>query len=106
FAVEKINQAKGEAAAMNEEALAFKERRIASAQADADAFALRLEAYERAPGLTQFRLQLETLEQVLPGLRKFVRPGFDMSLRPPFGAGQNKERPEQDYEHFLSTNRI
>ena len=96
FAVEKINQAKGEAAAMNEEALAFKERRIASAQADADAFALRLEAYERAPGLTQFRLQLETLEQVLPGLRKFVRPGsgdvkdFDMWLVQPFGAGQNK----------------
>jgi HflK protein len=90
FAVEKVNQAKGEAAAMTEGALAFREQRIASAQADANAFALRLEAYERAPALTKFRLQLETLEQVLPGMRKFVRPGsgdvkdIDMWLVQPF----------------------
>jgi len=96
FAVEKINQAKGEAAAMTEGALAFKEQRIAAAQADADAFALRLEAYEHAPGLTTFRLQLETLEDVLPGMRKFVRPGsgdvkdFDMWLVQPLGSGQSK----------------
>jgi HflK protein len=96
FAVEKINQAKGEAAAMTEGALAYKEQRIAAAQADADAFALRLEAYEHAPGLTTFRLQLETLEDVLPGMRKFVRPGsgdvkdFDMWLVQPLGSGQSK----------------
>ena len=96
FAVEKINQAKGEAAAMTEWALAFKEQRIAGAQADADAFALRLEAYEHAPGLTKFRLQLETLEDVLPGMRKFVRPGagdvkdVDMWLVQPLGSGQSK----------------
>jgi HflK protein len=91
FAVEKINQAKGEAAAMTEGALAFKEQQIAGAAADANAFALRLEAYEQAPELTKFRLQLETLEQVLPGMRKFVRPGsgdvkdLDMWLVQPFG---------------------
>jgi len=96
FAVEKINQAKGEAAAMTEGALAFKEQRIAGAQADANAFVLRLEAYEHAPGLTKFRLQLETLEDVLPGMRKFVRPGsgdvkdFDMWLVQPLGSGQSK----------------
>ena len=96
FAVEKINQAKGEAAAMTEGALAFKEQRIAGAQAGADAFALRLEAYERAPTLTKFRLQLETLEDVLPGMRKFVRPGagdvkdFDIWLLQPIGSGQSK----------------
>jgi HflK protein len=96
FAVEKINQAKGEAAAMTEGALAFKEQRIAGAQADADAFALRLEAYKRAPELTKFRLQLETLEDVLPGMRKFVRPGagdvkdFDIWLLQPIGSGQSK----------------
>jgi len=96
FAVEKINQAKGEAAAMTEGALAFKEQRIAGAQAGADAFALRLEAYKRAPTLTKFRLQLETLEDVLPGMRKFVRPGagdvkdFDIWLLQPIGSGQSK----------------
>jgi len=96
FAVEKINQAKGEAAAMTEGALAFKEQRIAGALAGADAFALRLEAYKRAPTLTKFRLQLETLEDVLPGMRKFVRPGagdvkdFDIWLLQPIGSGQSK----------------
>ena len=96
FAVEKVNQAKGEAAAMIEGAMAFKEQRIKGAQADADAFALRLDAYKSAPELTKFRLQLETLEQVLPGVRKFVRPGagevkdFDLWLLQPFGTGQGK----------------
>jgi HflK protein len=96
FAVEKINQAKGEAAAMTEGALAFKEQRITGAHAGADAFALRLEAYKRAPTLTKFRLQLETLEDVLPGMRKFVRPGagdvkdIDIWLLQPIGSGQSK----------------
>jgi hypothetical protein len=69
---------------------AFKDQRIAAAAADAEAFALRLDAYRRAPELTKFRLQIETLEDVLPGARKFVRPGagdvkdIDMwLLRPP-----------------------
>jgi HflK protein len=96
FAVEKVNQARGEAAAMTEGALAFKEQRIAGAAADADAFARRLEAYQAAPALTKFRLQLETLEDVLPGMRKLVRPGtgdvkdIDMWLVQPFGSGPNK----------------
>jgi HflK protein len=96
FAVEKINQAKGEAAAMTEGALAFSEQRIAGARAGADAFALRLDAYRRSPELTKFRLQLETLEDVLPGVRKFVRPGtgdvkdFDMWLLQPFGTTQSR----------------
>ena len=96
FAVEKVNQAKGEAAAMMEAAAAFKDQRIAAATADAEAFALRREAYRRAPELTKFRLQIETLEDVLPGTRKFVRPGagdvkdIDMwLLRPPLKEAQD-----------------
>ena len=96
FSVEKINKAKGEAAAMTEAAMASKEQRIAAATSDAHAFALRLEAYKRAPELTKFRLQIETLEDVLPGVRKFVRPGsgevkdIDMwLLRPPFKEAQD-----------------
>jgi HflK protein len=96
FATEKINEAKGEAAAMTEGADAYKDQRIKAARGDATAFALRLEAYKRAPELTKFRLQIETLEDVLPGVRKFVRPGssdvkdVDMWLLQPFGASQSK----------------
>jgi HflK protein len=96
FAVEKINEAKGEAAAMTEGALAYKEQRIKAAWADATAFALRLEAYKHAPELTKFRLQIETLEDVLPSVRKFVRPStgdvrdVDMWLLQPFSGGPGK----------------
>jgi HflK protein len=96
FAVEKINEAKGEAAAMTEGSLAYKEQRIKAARGDATAFALRLEAYKQAPELTKFRLQIETLEDVLPSVRKFVRPGaadvrdVDMWLLQPFSGGPSK----------------
>jgi HflK protein len=96
FAVEKVNKAKGEAAAMTEAAAAFKEQRTAAASADASAFALQLEAYRHAPELTKFRLQIEALEDVLPGVRKFVRPGAgdvkDLDiwlLRPPLKEAQD-----------------
>ena len=96
FAVEKINKAKGEAVAMTEAAEAFKDQRMTGATADAAAFALQLDAYRRAPELTKFRLQVEALEEVLPGMRKFVRPGagdvkdVDMwLLRPPLKEAQD-----------------
>jgi HflK protein len=91
FAVEKINLAEGEAAAMIEAAEAFREEKILRAQGDAAAFTLKVEAYRRAPDLTRFRLQLETIEEVLPGVSKLVRPGadevgdFDLWLMNPFG---------------------
>jgi len=92
FAVEKVNQAKGDAAAMVEQALALKDQDIKRAQGDAAAFALRLDAYRQAPELTKFRLQMETIGAVLPGVRKIIRPDagavkdFDLWLMQPFGA--------------------
>ncbi len=94
FAVEKVNQAQGEAAAKIEEAKAFQEARILQAEGDAAGFSLKVDAYRQAPELTRFRLQLETIEAVLPGVQKFVRPGadelkdFDLWLLDPLGAGQ------------------
>jgi len=96
FAVETVNQAKGEAAAMVEQALAFRDEQILRAQGDATSFLLRLSAYRQAPELTQFRLQVETIEATLPGLQKFVRPGagdikdFDMWLLQPVGPTRAK----------------
>jgi len=52
---------------------------------------MKLNAYRRAPELTQFRLQLETVEATLPGLQKFITPAagdikdFDMWLLQPVG---------------------
>ena len=63
FAVEDVNQAEGEAAAMVEEALAFQDERIRRAAGDASGFGLKVDAYRRAPELTRFRLQLDELER-------------------------------------------
>jgi membrane protease subunit HflK len=95
FAVEKVNEAKADAAALEEQASAARDRDIMHAKADAAAFALRLDAYHGAPELTRFRLQLETLGAVLPGVTKIVRPGagevkdFDLwLLQPPTAGGR------------------
>jgi regulator of protease activity HflC (stomatin/prohibitin superfamily) len=96
FAVEDVNRAQGEAAAMIEAALAFKEERVLRARGDAAGFTLKADEYERAPGLTRFRLQLEAIEEVLPGVQKFVRPGadtikeLDLWLLEPFGVGGSR----------------
>jgi Zn2+/Cd2+-exporting ATPase len=94
FAVEKVNQSEGEAAAKVEEAKAFEDERVRHAEGDAAAFDLKVDAYQRAPELTRFRLQLETVEAVLPGAQKFVRPGanelkdLDLWLLEPFGGAR------------------
>jgi HflK protein len=95
FAVETVNQARGEAAAMVEQSLAFEEQQILHAQGDAASFVLKLNAYRRAPELTQFRLQIETVEATLPGLQKFITPAagdikdFDMWLLQPAGVNRS-----------------
>ncbi len=96
FAVETVNQAKAEAVAMIEQALALKDQQILHAQGDAAGFELKLRAYQRAPGLTRFRLQVESIEETLPGLQKFVMPGagdvkeLDMWLLQPPGMSRGK----------------
>jgi HflK protein len=91
FAVEGVNQAAGEAAARIEEAIGFQEARILRAEGDAAGFTSKIAAYHRAPELTRFRLQIEALEAVLPGVQKFIRPGaeelkdFDLWLLEPLG---------------------
>ncbi|MBV9252173.1 MAG: SO_0444 family Cu/Zn efflux transporter [Acetobacteraceae bacterium] len=96
FAVETVAQSKGEADAMIEQALAFKDQQIRRAEADAAASQVRLRAYLREPELTQFRLQLETTETALRGVAKVITPGaaevkdLDLWLLKPPGASGSK----------------
>ncbi len=97
FAAEEVNEAKGEASAMVEGALAFKEEQIRSARGEALAFSLQVGAYRQAPDLTAFRLQMETIEEIMPKVHKLVRPeasaikDFDLWLfEPPVNAGGNR----------------
>jgi len=67
-----LPKARGEAASLIKGAEAYKEERTKRAQGDADRFLAVLAEYEKARDVTRKRLYLETMEKVLPGIRKFI----------------------------------
>ena len=69
---EQIALARGNARARVESAAAYTLTRSNQAAGDADRFTRREEAYRSAPGPTEARLYLETMEQVLPGRKKLI----------------------------------
>jgi membrane protease subunit HflK len=67
-----IPKAKGQAMQIIREAEGYKEERIQRAEGDAQKFLSVLKEYEKAKDVTRKRLYLETMEEVLPGVRKFI----------------------------------
>ncbi|MDE0592833.1 MAG: FtsH protease activity modulator HflK [Dehalococcoidia bacterium] len=67
-----IPKATGEAAKITEAAEGFKQGRIARAQGEADGFDAILEGYLLSPDITRQRLYLEAIEEILPGVTKFI----------------------------------
>jgi len=67
-----LPKARGQYEKIIREAEAYREERIKRAQGDADRFLAVLKEYEKAKDVTRKRLYLETMEQILPGIRKFV----------------------------------
>jgi len=71
--------ARGEAARSIENAEAFKSQRVNLAKGQAERFIAILTEYRKAPDVTRQRLYLEAMEEVLPGVTKFiVDPGTDI----------------------------
>lgn len=69
---EQVALARGNAKASLAAANGYTVERIHRAQGDADRFTQREAAFRSAPGPTQTRLYLETVEQVLPGKKKLI----------------------------------
>jgi HflK protein len=69
---EQVALARGNAKANVAEANGYTVGRINRAQGDSDRFNQRETAFRAAPGPTETRLYLETIEQVLPGKRKLI----------------------------------
>lgn len=69
---EVVPRARGNAAKILNEAEAYKERRIAEARGDVASFIQILERYEMGKEVTRKRLYLETLEEVLPNIEKYI----------------------------------
>lgn len=67
-----IPRSRGEAAKMVKEAEAWAAERIAKAEGDAENFTRILEEYRKSRDVTRKRLYLETMEQILPGVKKYV----------------------------------
>ena len=67
-----IPKATGNAAKITEAAEGFKQGRIARAQGEADGFEAILKGYSLSPDITRKRLYLEAMEEVLPGIKKFI----------------------------------
>jgi membrane protease subunit HflK len=72
YEADQIPKATGEARRIVEAAEGFKQGRIAKAQGEAEGFRAILEGYKRSPDVTRQRLYLEAIEEILPGLKKFI----------------------------------
>ena len=72
YQLAEIPKAHGEAAKITEAAAGFKQGRIALAQGEADGFDAVLAGYLRSPEITRQRLYLEAMEEILPGMKKFI----------------------------------
>ena len=72
YANDLIPRARGNAVRQVQDAQAYKSRKVADAEGEADRFVKLLTEYERAPGVTRERLYLETVERVLKSSRKVI----------------------------------
>lgn len=67
-----LPRARGDAARVIQGAEAFKQERIAKATGEASRFLAVLEEYQKAEDVTRQRLYLEAMEEILPGITKFI----------------------------------
>jgi len=57
------------------EAEAYKEEKIRTAQGDAQLFVQKLEEYNKSKGVTEYRLYMETMDRILPKVKKILLGG-------------------------------
>jgi len=69
---EVIPKARANAATMINNAMAYKEKRIAEAKGDVANFLQILEEYQRGKEVTRVRMYLEVMEEILPGIEKYI----------------------------------
>lgn len=65
-------KARGQAEQVKLQAAAYKEQRIRRAEGDAQRFLEILREYKEAKDVTRKRLYLETMEEILPNIKKFI----------------------------------
>lgn len=74
-----IPQAKAEAYKQISEAEAYRNEKIKTSEGDSSMFTQKLSAYSSFPDVTKFRLYMEAMDQILPGVQK-VLLGADVKI--------------------------
>ena len=69
---DQLPKARGNAQKIIQGAEAFKQERILRATGEADRFLSVLKEYEESRDVTRQRLYLEAMEEILPGITKFI----------------------------------
>jgi membrane protease subunit HflK len=81
YTLEQIPLAQGRARAMIHQAEGYRDSRVERSRGEADRFARLEAAHAVTPGVTGFRLYLETIEEVLPGKEKYLVTGSGAGRR-------------------------
>jgi membrane protease subunit HflK len=74
YATEKLNLSKGEGNKIFNEAVSRKKDLIYTSQGESESFDRQRQSFILAPDVSRLRLYIETIEEVLPGLRKYIKP--------------------------------
>ena len=67
-----IPEARGQAAKIIQEAEGYREKNIKTAEGDAKRFIQQYTEYIKAPDITRKRIYFETMEEILPNIKKFI----------------------------------
>ena len=70
-----IPEARGNSYKAVKEAEAYKDEKIKTAQGDAVLFGKKFEEYQKAKGVTEYRLYMETMDKILPKVKKILLGG-------------------------------
>lgn len=70
-----IPEAKGNSYKTIKEAEAYKDEKTKMAQGDALLFVQKFEAYQKSKGVTEYRLYMETMDKILPKVKKILLGG-------------------------------
>jgi HflK protein len=74
YATERINLARGNGHRIIQEARSYSTSLANHSRGESQSFTEQCRSYRLFPDITRFRLYLETVETVLPGIRKYVKP--------------------------------
>ena len=77
-----IPEARGQAAQILRIAEAYREEKIKRAEGDVKRFLSQYAEYKKAPEITRKRIYLETMEEILPTVNKFVMGGQNQGVLP------------------------